>query len=140
MKMRRSRLLVEPPSTAAPDIAFTMIVFFLVCASVQPETGRPQNIPRSEETADKEQQSQNIEVSLTDSAVLVNGDVVAMDQFPTKLRQLLAGKESESDRVVIVKSAEDATYQRWIDVTSAIEDAGGIVTLQLEQKQTVIVN
>ena len=140
MKLRRSKLLVEPPSTAAPDIAFTMIVFFLVCASVQPETGRPQNIPKSEETADKQEQSQNIEVSLTESAVLVNGSVVAMGQLNTKIRQLLAGKERESDRVVIVKSSEDATYQRWIDVTTTIEDAGGIITLQLEKKQTVIVD
>ena len=140
MKLRRSKLLVEPPATAAPDIAFTMIVFFLVCASVQPDTGRPQDIPKSEETANQQEQSQNVEVSLTDSAVLVNGEIVAMDKLDTKMRQLLAGKERESDRVVIVKSAEDTTYQRWIDVTTAIERAGGIITLQLEQKQTVIVD
>jgi len=140
MKVRRSRLLVEPPATAAPDIAFTMIVFFLVCASVQPDTGRPQNIPKSEETANQQEQSQNIEVSLTESAVLVNGEIVPVDKLDTKMRQLLAGKERESDRVVIVKSAEEATYQRWIDVTSTIERAGGIITLQLEKKQTVIVD
>ena len=49
MKVARRKLLVEPPATAAPDIAFILIVFFLVCASVQPDSGKPQDIPRSEE-------------------------------------------------------------------------------------------
>lgn len=140
MKMRRKKLLIEPPSSAAPDIAFILIVFFLVCASVQPETGRPQNIPKSEETPEKEQQSQNIEVSLTETTVLVNGDIVPVDQVKPKFTQLLAGKETESARVVIVKSADETPYQFWIDVTTRIEEAGGIVTLQLEQEQRVMVN
>ena len=42
-------LLVEAPQSAATDIAFILIIFFLVCASVQPDTGRDQLIPRSEE-------------------------------------------------------------------------------------------
>lgn len=140
MKVARRKLLVEPPATAAPDIAFILIVFFLVCASVQPDSGKPQNIPRSEETENKEDQSQNVEVSLTESTILINSETVTMDQVEIKLKQLLTGKEKESDRVVMLKSAEDTTYQRWVDLTTRIERAGGIVTLQLEQEQTVIVN
>ncbi|NNE92554.1 MAG: biopolymer transporter ExbD [Verrucomicrobiales bacterium] len=138
--MRRRKLLVDPPATAAPDIAFILIVFFLVCASVQPDTGRPQNIPRSEETPDKEQQSQNIEVSITEKTVLVNGDIVPLANLDTKMRQLLAGKEAEKDRVVLVKTADEATYERWINVTTAIEGAGGIITLQLEQEEVRVVD
>ena len=43
------------------------------------------------------------------------------------------------DKVVIVKSRKDTPYLQWIAVTSRIEDAGGIVTLQLEEEQTVAV-
>ena len=52
MKIRRrsSNLLIEPPSSATGDIAFNLIIFFLVCASVQPDSGRHQTLPRSEET------------------------------------------------------------------------------------------
>ena len=52
MKIQRRPLLVEPPSSAATDIAFILMIFFLVCASVQPGTGREQTIPRSEEEED----------------------------------------------------------------------------------------
>ena len=49
MKARRKKkLLVEPPASAMGDISFNLIVFFLVCASVQPDSGRKQTIPKSE--------------------------------------------------------------------------------------------
>ncbi|MFT5471370.1 MAG: biopolymer transport protein ExbD [Verrucomicrobiales bacterium] len=140
MRIVRRKLLVEPPATAAPDIAFILIVFFLVCASVQPDSGKPQDIPRSEESENKEDQSQNIEITLTQKTILINSETIAMNGVETKLKQLLSGKKNEADHVVMLKSAKDTTYQRWIDLTSRIEKAGGIVTLQLEQEQTIIVN
>ncbi|MEC9091585.1 MAG: biopolymer transporter ExbD, partial [Planctomycetota bacterium] len=63
MKERRQRkLMVEPPASATGDIAFNLIVFFLVCASVQPDSGRQQTLPRSEQEA--QEQSENIEVQI----------------------------------------------------------------------------
>lgn len=139
MNLQRRELLVEPPATAAPDIAFILIVFFLVCASVQPDTGRPQDIPRSEETPEKESQSQNIELSLTEKTILLNGELLPFEKLKSRLSQLLSGKDSESDRVVIVKSANETTYQRWIATTTVIEEVGGIVTIQMEQEEVNVV-
>ena len=48
MKLKRTKLLVEPPASATSDIAFILIVFFLVCASVEPDKGRAQTLPSSE--------------------------------------------------------------------------------------------
>ena len=129
LQLRRRKLLVESPASATTDIAFILIIFFLVCASVQPDTGREQIIPRSEEQQDKSKQSQNIEVSISPAAVVVNSDIVDADALAPKLRTLLAGRESEADRVVIVNSAPNTSYQRWIAVTEQIDRAGGIVTL-----------
>ena len=140
MMVQRRKLLVDPPATAAPDIAFILIIFFLVCASVQPDTGRPQNIPRSEETPEKTAETKNVEISITEKTILVNWELLPLGNLKTKISQLLAGKESDSDRVILVKTADDATYQRWIDVTSAIESAGGIITIQMEQEEVQIVN
>ena len=140
MMVQRRKLLVDPPATAAPDIAFILIIFFLVCASVQPDTGRPQNIPRSEETPEKTAETKNVEISITEKTILVNGELLPLGNLKTKISQLLAGKESDSDRVILVKTADEATYQRWIDVTSAIESAGGIITIQMEQEEVQIVN
>jgi biopolymer transport protein ExbD len=141
MRIRKaaSKLMVEPPSVATGDIAFNLIVFFLVCASVQPDSGRKQTIPQSEQTQKEEQKSENVEVRLSRTAVLINGDQVATGQFETVLRAKLAGKPRPEDKVVIVKSDKDTPYRFWIDITSRIEDAGGIVTLQLEEEREVAV-
>ena len=140
MKLRRNKLLVEPPAGASSDIAFILIVFFLVCASVQPEQGRPQEIPKSEEKTDKQEQSQNPEVELTRTAVILNGDPVANKAFGPRLASILERKERAEDKVVVLKSRKDVPYERWISITGLIEQAGGVVTLQLEEEQAHIVN
>ena len=139
MKIRRqTQLLVEPPSSATGDIAFNLIVFFLVCASVQPDSGRPQDIPRSEENEQKKE-VQNIEVALTsnESAISINGDTVRVTELRPRLNGLLQGKTRPEDKIVIVKSKSDTPYHHWISVTGVIEEVGAIVTIQREEEQTV---
>ena len=136
MRGRRTKVLVEPPAHATGDIAFNLIVFFLVCASVQPDSGRPQTLPSSE-TVEESKQTENIEVAISRSAVIVNGDVTAKEQLLSKMTSLLSGKVNPDEKVVVVKSDPDTPYTQWIFVTSLIEDAGGTVTLQLEEERTI---
>ncbi len=134
---RTTKLLIEPPSSATGDIAFNLIVFFLVCASVQPDTGRKQTLPSSETVKEESKQTENIEVSLTRTAVLVNGDVIPNNRLPAHMKTLLAGKSQPDEKVVVLKSEPDTPYSHWIFVTSVVEDAGGIVTLQLEEEREI---
>ena len=136
MRGRRTKVLVEPPSHATGDIAFNLIVFFLVCASVQPDAGRPQTLPSSE-TVEESKQTENIEVAISRAAVVVNGDPTPVEQVPQRLAAVLATKTQPDEKVVVVKSTPDTPYTQWIFVTSAIEDAGGTVTLQLEEERTI---
>ncbi len=139
MNFRRStKLLVDVPAVASGDIAFNLIVFFLVCASTQPDTGRSQILPKSEQTQQQqEQQDEHLTVELKRNALLINGDPVKVSEIKARVKAKLSGKSRPEDRVVIVKSADDVPYHAWIDVTSQIEDAGGIITLQLEEERTV---
>jgi biopolymer transport protein ExbD len=137
MKERRGRqFLIEPPASATGDIAFNLIIFFLVCASVQPDSGRSQTIPRSEK--DKQQQQlDNIEVQLTRTVAMINGNVVSDKAFYPVLKKLLDNKIREEDKVVIVKSKTDTPYHYWIKITEFIEQAGGIITIQTEEEQII---
>lgn len=140
MKVRRKcKLLVEPPSSATGDIAFNLIVFFLVCASIQPDSGRPQEIPRSEENQEQKEDVENIEVALTGNlnAVSLNGDTVRVTELGSRLTKLLKTKTRPQDKIVIVKSKTDTPYHHWIDVTAEIEQSGGQITIQREEEQTI---
>jgi len=136
---RTSKLLIEPSAVATGDIAFNLIVFFLVCASIQPDRGHKQTIPRSEtQNEKKENEPQNIEVQLTRTTVLVNGAAVPIPNLEGQLRSLFSGKTLPEDRIVVVKSQKDTPYRHWIDVTTRIEEAGGVITLQLEEERQVL--
>ena len=136
---RRQKFLSEPPGVATGDIAFNLIVFFLVCASTQPDSGRKQTLPRSEQNAQVQEEQQNLEVKLTRSAVIINGEVSQPAQFESLITAKLRGKAKPEDRIVVVKSDKDVPYTKWIDFTSRIEDLGGVITLQLEEEREVAV-
>ena len=38
---------------------------------------------------------------------------------------------------MVVKSSPDTPYDHWINVTGLIEEAGGVITLQMEESQEV---
>lgn len=145
---RRSKLLVEPPAVATGDIAFNLIVFFLVCASISPDTGRKQDIPRAEPKKEEKEQTKPTEVSMARGAVLLNGNVVTVEDFETRLVAALKLKDAsgrevkdmpDANRIVVVSTKDDKNtpYKQWIQITEAIERIGGIVTLQLEEERTV---
>lgn len=138
MKIRRNRkLLVDPPEAATGDIAFILIVFFLVCASVQPDKGREQQLPQSEEQTEKQQQTKNPTVLIKRGEVDINDPRVKLAFVPGKMTELLRGKERPEDRIVVVKSAKDTPYHFWITITQQIEEAGGVITLQIEEEREV---
>ncbi len=140
MKIRRQTgLLIEPPGVATGDIAFNLIVFFLVCASTQPDSGRKQNLPKSEQTQQQQEKSENLQVDLTRTLVQINGEPVKMKDFIPLVKAKLSGKSRPEDKVVVVKSKKDVPYNHWIAVTTRIEEAGGIVTLQIEEEQQQVV-
>ena len=140
MKLKRGKLLVDPPTSASSDIAFILIIFFLVCASVQPETGLGQTLPKAETQEEKPNQSKNLEVSITPSSILLNGNPMQMAAFRARMTTELAKKTREADKVVVVKSAPDTTYERWIEVSQIIDQAGGTLTLEIESKETITVD
>lgn len=139
MRKKRLRLspMVEPPASATGDIAFNLIVFFLVCASVQPDSGREQSLPRSDQ--ESEEQTENIQVQLASNAVMLNGVVIGQNDFVIALNRSLEGKVRQEDRVVVVQSKPDTPYSHWVIVTEMIEQAGGIVTIQTEEVQQMVV-
>ena len=139
MKLKRGQVLVDPPASASSDIAFILIIFFLVCASVQPETGLAQNLPQTETKEQKKDQSKNLEVSITPTTIVLNGSPLQLPEFAERITAALATKTRDADRVVLVKSASDTPYDQWIRVSQAIDTAGGILTLELASERTITV-
>lgn len=139
-KRRQNKFLIEPASSATGDIAFNLIVFFLVCASVQPDRGMKQTLPSSEQSQSKAL-SENLEVEISGKeTVLLNRDPVFIHDLRQVLAQRFESKPRPEDRVVVVKQTPDATYDQYIAVSNAVALTGGTVTLQTEVTKTVTVH
>lgn len=137
MKLRRGKLLVDPPDCSSSDIAFTLIIFFLVSAGDHTETGMTQYLPKTEAKSEKRDQSQNLEVSITPTGIVLNGSPLQLPEFSQRIAAALQQKTREADRIVVVKSAPDTSYPTWVHVSQAIARAGGILTLELESESTI---
>lgn len=138
LRDRTTEQMVEPPAVLLTDIAFNLLIFFVVCASTEPSDGRKQDIPGANKDASKQaQQAENIEISLTRSTASINGEQVSVADFLPRVRNLLRDKKKVEDRVVLVRSARDTPYEFWIKITAMVERAGGITTLQIEDEQQV---
>ena len=137
MKLKRGQLLVDPPSSASSDIAFILIIFFLVCASVQPEDGHDQKLPRAEPKEEEQKQTKNLEVSITPNSIVLNGSPLNESNFPDRIRKELDERKREEDRVVILKSSPQTPYTRWIAVSQIIDQAGGLLTLEVTEEKSI---
>jgi biopolymer transport protein ExbD len=122
------------------DLAFNLLIFFVVVASNETEQkGRPQQVPSANKDKAEQPKSQNVEIAMTRTTASVNGAEVSLDKLTAELTKLLAGKARPDDRIVVVHSAKDVPYSFWIQVTGKIDKAGGVITLQLDEEKQVVV-
>ncbi len=138
MTKRKNRMMNEPPAIMLTDLAFNLLIFFVVCASSDPEAGRRQNVPSgNKQEANAAQTEQNIEVTLTRAKASINGIDTELGALPSKIKTMLTGKTKPEQRVVVVKTTKDTPYHHWIKVTGMIEQAGGIVAVEVEKSNEV---
>lgn len=122
------------------DLAFNLLIFFVVLASTEPEKGRSQQVPSSSEDKTKAvdpKSQQTPEVRITRTTQTLNQEEVTEEALQEKLTEMLKGKVSQEERIVIVASDPDTPYRRWIKVTGIIQNANGMITLQLEDEKRV---
>jgi biopolymer transport protein ExbD len=123
------------------DLAFNLLIFFVVCASsAQEQKGKPQQVPSTQsETRPSDTKPQTVEVAMTRNSVSLNGAEVSIPVLRAKVAELLANKAKPEDKIVELKSAKDTPYSQWMRVTGAIEEAGGVVTIQVDVEKDVVV-
>ena len=75
------------------DLAFNLLIFFVVCASsAQEQKGRPQQVPSTQGEKSAETKPQNVEVAITRTTVSLNGADVPLADLKNKVAALLANK------------------------------------------------
>ena len=134
MRLRRtSKLLVDVPAVASGDIAFNLLVFFVILAKGQDDS----HLQWTPAKADNVQSAGYSKVSVVidrDEKVYLNGQPISESQLTSAIEANL-GKAQAGDRKVLLKAHKDCTAIRFEPVIEAISLAGGELVHVLDDKK-----
>lgn len=119
---RRQKSNPEIPTGSMADIAFLLIVFFLVTTTMNQDKGIGMQLPPAGES--KKIRKKNIcNIWINESGqILINlEDQVSLDQLRANIEQRL----SANDKLIVsLKASEETPYESFINVLDKIKLAG----------------
>ena len=123
MKIKRRATRADVPSMAMGDIAFNLLIFFVILARAQDDS-HLQWTPA--EASNLESAGHSIISVLIDSdeKLYLNGQPIGEANLEMKIEELL-GNSPPGDRTVLLKVHRDATALRVEPVIESISNAGG---------------
>ncbi len=120
MKRKRSKLK-DIPSASMADIAFLLLVFFLVTTTISMDKGIGQVLPAIGE--ELEVNPKNITKVLVNATgqVLHDEELVSLSQLRTRIKNMLA----QNDKLIVsVKTHPQTKHQAYVDVLDQLKQAG----------------
>ncbi len=133
MKIKRRSSQAEVPSMAMGDIAFNLLIFFVILARAQDDS----HLHWEPATAAEITASATAKVVVlidSDNHFYVNGQQVGESQLAGEIDALL-GEAVAGDRTVVLKAHKDAQAMYFEPVIEAISEKGGELVHVLEKKQ-----
>jgi biopolymer transport protein ExbD len=112
------------------DIAFLLIIFFILTTTFVKTAGQKLEIPSgsSDRSAKKEKQL-TVNLSSTDIRWGEKAEQVSLDELRGILMNQGFKEKKPGDRIVILDAAPDVAYERYFQVVSAIAAADGVMAL-----------
>lgn len=136
---RKSGVASEIPTASMADIAFLLLIFFMVATTFRREQPRPVEIPEAEETQRTDEKRKNI----LNVYVEADGSVYINDQLVPhpRISEVVGPIYVDTDRrlVVSIKADRDVPYQYINAVTEELRQANAVRVLfstDLERRLT----
>jgi biopolymer transport protein ExbD len=135
---RKSKAASEIPSSSLADMAFLLLIFFMVSTTFRKEQQRDVMIPEAEATKKLDEPRKDIlHLYLErDGSVFINDDNIPMDQVNSIVGPLYADNQA---LVIVIKADNDVPYQYVDAVQKELQEANAVrVTFytNLEQRMT----
>ena len=123
MKIKRKAARAVVPDTAMGDIAFNLLIFFVILARAQDDS----HIQWTPAKADKVESAGQSRVSVLvdkDNKLYLNGHEIGISQLASGIESQL-GEAPAGERTVLVKVHRDTTALRCEPIIEAVSEAGG---------------
>jgi len=125
------RPVLKPPLAAMSDIAFQLIIFFMVTASFVNKDAVKIEMPASE--GDSRLQTDAMPtIQANAEIILLDGvEVTTMDDLQARLQERLTILP-EAERVVILLTADDLPFQKNVALLATVQRSGGQPAIMME--------
>ena len=125
LRKRTNRVPPEIPTSSMADIAFLLIVFFLVSTTMNQDKGLSLHLPPVAETKEVRQKNIcNVWINDQDQIAFFESDQLTVVEFAnlrTNIQQRLAANEN---LIVSLKAERASTYRMFVDVLDELKLAG----------------
>jgi len=114
------------------DIAFLLIIFFIVATTLSRSAGFVAEIPAGE-TSD-EAQDETPTIQLQETRILFQQEDITLAGLRQALLDLdLPSRATPEARIVLVETSGGVIYQAYFEVMAAISQAGGVMAIAREE-------
>lgn len=133
MKIARKTFRVEVPVVAMGDIAFNLLIFFVILARAQDDS-HLKWLPATTPRVDPAKYARAIIVVDVNNRLYLNGQETGIADLSARVGQLL-GEAPPGDRTVMLKIHRETTAQRFEPIIEAVSQAGGELMHVLQEER-----
>ena len=126
-KRKRRKSMIMVPVASMADIAFLLIIFFMICSNFAKEGGIKLASPVAPDISTLPQSLVSVSVDENGNVFLQGTRVGGARDVEAGVAALLHGRTDEKDRVVLFKCDRDIDREVYEPVIGAITRGGGIV-------------
>lgn len=130
--IRRRAHSDEVPVSSFSDIAFLLIIFFILVTSLEKFAGFRAALPAGDKAA--ESKADEMPTVKVDNGRIYYADrILTIDELRAELDALkLGAKAREEERIVIIEATGAVAYQTYYEIMAAISTAQGVVGIVKE--------
>lgn len=135
LSRRKENKETEIPTDSVSDIAFLLIIFFILTTTLSKLSGFSAELP-SADPSQKQAAKTDVKtptVQLASGKILFNEQEVSGPALRERLLDLQLSKKQGEEKIVMLEAAGKVDYQSYFEAMAAISAAGGVVAIVEEE-------
>jgi biopolymer transport protein ExbD len=128
MSKNKKRRETTIPTDSISDIAFLLIIYFMVATSLVKVKSISADLPSGQKSAQVQADKTPI-INLRGAEIFFNDKKITMEELNDRLAALELPSKDPNGRVIMLESATGTPYQNYFQALASISANGGVVAI-----------